>query len=150
MIMIYDVAPALPTPPPPTPSHPKKVAKKGDGFDGFGTPDPSNQNDHDQNDAGEPNAPAKEDPNDDANKVFDDDDSDDPSYVKMAKEGSAFDDALFEAGQCFDEFETPSQDKLNHDDQVDAGEPTSGWRYRRSCRSLKGCGRIFCASCYPE
>merc|ERR1711959_247147 len=56
-----------------------KVTKKGDGFDGFGTPDPFNQNDDDQVDAGEPNAPEQENPNDDANMVSeyeaDDDDS---------------------------------------------------------------------------
>merc|ERR1719456_746848 len=38
---------------------------KGDGFDGFGTPDPFNQNDDDQVDAGEPNAPDQENPNED-------------------------------------------------------------------------------------
>ena len=125
----------------------------------FGTPDPSNQNDHDQVDAGEPNAPAKEDPNDDANKVSDDDDSDDPSYVKLAREGSAFDDALLEAYVLtmtpfpsvsgFDEFGTPDPFKEKYD-LVDAFEPASGWRYRRSCRNPKGCGRIFCTACYTE
>merc|ERR1712151_776272 len=71
----------------------KKVAKKGDGFDGFGTPDPFNQNDDDQVDAGEPNAPEQENPNDDANMVSDDDDED--SFVqvaskKVAKKGDGF------------------------------------------------------------
>ena len=135
----------------------KKVAKKGDGFDGFGTPDPFNQNDDDQVDAGEPNAPAKEDPNDDANKVSDDDDSDDASYVKLAREGSAFDDALLDAYVLsytpfpygFDEFGTPDPFKEKND-QVDCLEPASGWRYRRSCRHPRGCGRILCFSCYTE
>merc|ERR1719258_781551 len=74
----------------------KKVAKKGDGFDGFGTPDPFNQNDDDQVDAGEPNAPEQENPNDDANMVSDDDSDDDDSFVqvaskKVAKKGDGFD-----------------------------------------------------------
>merc|ERR1711865_584154 len=61
----------------------KKV--KGDGFDGFGAPDPFNQNDDDQVDAGEPNAPDQENPNDDANMVSDDDaDDDDDSFVQVA------------------------------------------------------------------
>merc|ERR1719258_640485 len=37
-----------------------KVTKKGDGFDGFGAPDPFNQNDDDEVDQGEPNAPDKD------------------------------------------------------------------------------------------
>ena len=111
-----------------------------------------NPNDDDQVDAGEPKVPAEENPDDDAIKVSDDDDSDDVSsdlsYVKMAKKGSGF-----------DEFETPSPDNLNHDHQVDTGEPTSialalasldEAFLRRSCRSLKGCGRILCDFCYPE
>merc|ERR1719215_141499 len=53
-----------------------KVAKKGDGFDGFGAPDPFNQNDDDQVDQGEPNAPDAENPNEDANMVSDDEESD--------------------------------------------------------------------------
>jgi len=57
--------------------------KKGDGFDGFGTPDPFNQNEDDQVDAGEPNAPDQENPNDDANMVSDDD-SDDDSFIQIA------------------------------------------------------------------
>jgi len=63
--------------------------KKGDGFDGFGTPDPFNQNDDDQVDAGEPNAPATENPNDDANMVSDDDDGDDDSFVQVASKTAA-------------------------------------------------------------
>merc|ERR1719272_2722034 len=60
-------------------------SKKGDGFDGFGTPDPFNQNDDDQVDAGEPNAPDQENPNDDANMVSDDDsDDDDDSFAQVA------------------------------------------------------------------
>merc|ERR1719396_303687 len=69
----------------------KKVAKKGDGFDGFGTPDPFNQNDDDQVDAGEPNAPDQENPNDDANMVSDDD-SDDDSFVQLASKKDDDDD----------------------------------------------------------
>merc|ERR1719324_2186891 len=61
----------------------KKATKKGDGFDGFGTPDPFNQNDDDQVDAGEPNAPVQENPNDDANMVSDED-ADDDSFVQVA------------------------------------------------------------------
>merc|ERR1719272_757414 len=44
----------------------KRQEQRGDGFDGFGAPDPFNQNDDDEVDQGEPNAPAKEDPNEDA------------------------------------------------------------------------------------
>merc|ERR1719426_601784 len=55
----------------------KKVSRKGDGFDGFGAPDPFNQNDDDEVDQGEPNAPEKENPNDDANMVSDEDANDD-------------------------------------------------------------------------
>merc|ERR1719269_136915 len=68
-----------------------KVAKKGDGFDGFGTPDPFNQNDDDQVDAGEPNAPDQENPNDDANMVSDDEDSFVQVGSKVAKKGDGFD-----------------------------------------------------------
>merc|ERR550537_770298 len=61
--------------------------KKGDGFDGFGAPDPFNQNDDDQVDAGEPNAPDAENPNEDANMVSDDgSDEDDDSFVQVPSE----------------------------------------------------------------
>merc|ERR1712216_759220 len=60
----------------------KKVSKKGDGFDGFGAPDPFNQNDDDEVDQGEPNAPVKENPNDDANMVSGD--GDDDSFVQVS------------------------------------------------------------------
>merc|ERR1719446_1011424 len=65
-----------------------KVAKKGDGFDGFGAPDPFTQNDDDQVDAGEPNAPETENPNEDANMVSEDEDDsdDDDSFVQVASE----------------------------------------------------------------
>merc|ERR1719388_102990 len=63
----------------------KKVAKRGDGFDGFGTPDPFNQNDDDEVDQGEPNAPVKEDPNEDANMISAEEaQDDDDSFVQVA------------------------------------------------------------------
>merc|ERR1719316_696128 len=59
--------------------------KRGDGFDGFGSPDPFNQNDDDEVDAGEPNAPDQENPNEDANMVSDEEaDDDDDSFVQVA------------------------------------------------------------------
>jgi len=58
-----------------------KVAKKGDGFDGFGAPDPFNQNDDDEVDQGEPNAPEKENPNEDANMVSG---NDDDSFLQVS------------------------------------------------------------------
>merc|ERR1719380_151666 len=57
-----------------------KVTKKGDGFDGFGAPDPFNQNDDDQVDAGEPNAPEHENPEEDSNMVSEEDANDDDSF----------------------------------------------------------------------
>merc|ERR550514_550638 len=93
--------------------------KKGDGFDGFGTPDPFNQNDDDQVDAGEPNAPDAENPNDDANMVSDDDDSDDDSFVQVASKKVA------KKGDGFDGFGTPDPFNQNDDDDVDAGEPNA-------------------------
>jgi len=47
--------------------------------------DPFNQNDDDQVDAGEPNAPDQENPNDDANMVSDDDADDDDSFVQKVE-----------------------------------------------------------------
>merc|ERR1719482_1770603 len=97
----------------------KKVTKKGDGFDGFGTPDPFNQNDDDQVDAGEPNAPDQENPNDDANMVSDDEDSDDDdSFAQVASK-------VTKKGDGFDGFGTPDPFNQNDDDQVDAGEPNA-------------------------
>ena len=123
----------------------KKVAKKGDGFDVFGKPDPFNQNDDDQVDAGEPNAPAAENPNDDAYKVSDDGDSDDVSFVQVASKKVA------KKGDGFNEFRKPAPFNQNHDDQVDAGEPNAPAAEnpndeacpRRTCRSLNGCGNFF-------
>merc|ERR1719281_1433614 len=91
--------------------------KKGDGFDGFGTPDPFNQNDDDQVDAGEPNAPVQENPNEDANMVTDDD-ADDDSFVQVASKKA-------KKGDGFDGFGTPDPFNQNDDDQVDAGEPNA-------------------------
>merc|ERR1712217_776270 len=96
----------------------KKVAKKGDGFDGFGTPDPFNQNDDDQVDAGEPNAPEQENPNDDANMVTDDGDDDD-SFVQVGAK------KVSKKGDGLDGFGTPDPFNQNDDDQVDAGEPNA-------------------------
>merc|ERR1719326_2355445 len=94
-------------------------SKKGDGFDGFGTPDPFNQNDDDQVDAGEPNAPEAENPNEDANMVSDDEDSDDDdSFVQVASK-------VAKKGDGFDGFGTPDPFNQNDDDQVDAGEPNA-------------------------
>jgi hypothetical protein len=176
--------------------------KRGDGFDGFGKRVLSNQNDDAQDDAGESNAPVAENPDDDANKVSDDDDSDDVSFDAascpfMAEKGDDdqvdagesnapvaenpdddankvshdddSDDVSFvevspkkvaKKGNGFDEFGKPAPDNLNfHDDQVDAGKPNAPAaenpndeprpRPRRSCRSLNGCGNIFCSVCYP-
>ena len=128
--------------------------KRGDGFDGFGKRVLSNQNDDAQDDAGESNAPVAENPDDDANKVSDDDDSDDVSFVEVSPKKVA------KKGNGFDEFGKPAPDNLNfHDDQVDAGKPNAPAaenpndeprpRPRRSCRSLNGCGNIFCSVCYP-
>merc|ERR1719293_373858 len=89
-----------------------KKAKKGDGFDGFGTPDPFNQNDDDQVDAGEPNAPEAENPNEDANMVSDDD-ADDDSFLQLASRKT-------KKGDGFDGFGTPDPFNQNDDDQVDA------------------------------
>merc|ERR1719157_78470 len=94
----------------------KKVAK-GDGFDGFGAPDPFNQNDDDQVDAGEPNAPDQVDPNDDANMVSDDDSDDDESFVQVKSKVAR--------GDGFDGFGAPDPFNQNDDDQVDAGEPNA-------------------------
>merc|ERR1719269_207362 len=95
-----------------------KVAKKGDGFDGFGTPDPFNQNDDDQVDAGEPNAPEQENPNDDANMVTDEEADDDDSFVQVASK-------VTKKGDGFDGFGTPDPFNQNDDDEVDAGEPNA-------------------------
>merc|ERR1712100_500041 len=85
----------------------RKVAKRGDGFDGFGAPDPFNQNDDDQVDAGEPNAPDQENPNDDANMVSDDDSDDDDSFAQVASK-------VTRKGDGFDGFGTP--DPFNQND----------------------------------
>merc|ERR1740127_321230 len=93
--------------------------KKGDGFDGFGAPDPFNQNDDDQVDAGEPNAPETENPNEDANMVSDDEASDDDdSFAQVATK-------VTKKGDGFDGFGAPDPFNQNDDDQVDAGEPNA-------------------------
>merc|ERR1719379_2758733 len=94
----------------------KKVAKKGDGFDGFGAPDPFNQNDDDEVDQGEPNAPEKENPNDDANMVSGD--GDDDSFVQVSSKVS-------KKGDGFDGFGAPDPFNQNDDDEVDQGEPNA-------------------------
>merc|ERR1719498_1355370 len=92
--------------------------QKGDGFDGFGTPDPFNQNDDDEVDAGEPNAPDQENPNEDANMVSDEEaDDDDDSFVQLASK--------VKKGDGFDGFGTPDPFNQNDDDEVDAGEPNA-------------------------
>ena len=58
-----------------------------DGLDGFGTPDPFNQNDDDQVDAGGPNAPEQEHPSDDA-------------MVNMASMASIFQQSFERAFNC--------------------------------------------------
>merc|ERR1719502_1122213 len=95
-----------------------KVTKKGDGFDGFGSPDPFNQNDDDQVDAGEPNAPPKDNPNDDENMVSEDEANDDNSFVQVASK-------VTKKGDGFDGFGSPDPFNQNDDDQVDAGEPNA-------------------------
>merc|ERR1719267_454356 len=94
-----------------------QVAKKGDGFDGFGTPDPFNQNDDDQVDQGEPNAPLKENPDDDANMVSGGDEDDD-SFVEVGSK-------KVKKGDGFDGFGTPDPFNVNDDDKVDQGEPNA-------------------------
>merc|ERR1719399_2118903 len=61
----------------------KKSKRKGDGFDGFGSPDPFNRNDDDEVDAGEPNAPDQENPNDDPNMVKEGSEDDDDSFLQL-------------------------------------------------------------------
>merc|ERR1719482_2717356 len=91
-----------------------KRTKKGDGFDGFGAPDPFNKNDDDQVDAGEPNAPDAENPNEDANMVSDDgSDEEDDSFVQTSSK--------VKKGDGFDGFGAPDPFNQNDDDQVDAG-----------------------------
>merc|ERR1719253_1039169 len=94
------------------------LQRKGDGFDGFGTPDPFNQNDDDQVDAGEPNAPEEENPNEDANMVTDEDAGDEDSFVQVGSK-------KVKKGDGFDGFGTPDPFNQNDDDQVDAGEPNA-------------------------
>jgi len=99
-------------------------AKKGDGFDGFGTPDPFNQNDDDQVDAGEPNAPDQENPNDDANMVSDDDADDDDSFVQVSRN---IDDDNAEAAEMA-RLEAQSDKDMGEDDddsKTDSGEDKS-------------------------
>jgi len=95
----------------------KKVSKKGDGFDGFGAPDPFNQNDDDEVDQGEPNAPVKENPNDDANMVSGD--GDDDSFVQVSSK------KVSKKGDGFDGFGAPDPFNQNDDDEVDQGEPNA-------------------------
>merc|ERR1719218_521781 len=59
-------------------------ALRGPGFDGFGAPDPFNRNDDDEVDAGEPNAPDAENPNDDPNMVTEQESADDDSFLQVA------------------------------------------------------------------
>merc|ERR1719393_67088 len=96
-----------------------RLHPKGDGFDGFGTPDPFNQNADDQVDAGEPNAPDQENPEDDANMVTDEEaNDDDDSFVQTGSKKT-------KKGDGFDGFGTPDPFNQNDDDQVDAGEPNA-------------------------
>merc|ERR1719472_518710 len=94
-----------------------KATKKGDGFDGFGTPDPFNQNDDDQVDAGEPNAPDQEDTNKDENMVTEEEANDDDSFVQVGSK--------VKKGDGFDGFGTPDPFNQNDDDEVDQGEPNA-------------------------
>merc|ERR1719517_421909 len=89
----------------------KRVSKKGDGFDGFGAPDPYNQNDDDEVDQGEPNAPEKENPNDDANMVSGN--GDDDSFVQVSSK------KVSKKGDGFDGFGAPDPFNQNDDDEVD-------------------------------
>ena len=116
----------------------KPKVKKGDGFVGFGKPDPFNQNDDDQVDAGETNAIGNYwDYSFENHWDFVPHESDDDSFVQVASKKAA------KKGDGFDIFGKPVNQ--NDDDQVDAGEPN-----RRTCRSLNGCGDIFCYLCYPD
>merc|ERR1740138_1688510 len=96
----------------------KRVSKKGDGFDGFGAPDPFNQNDDDEVDQGEPNAPERENPDDDANMVSDEDANDDDSFMQTASK-------VTKKGDGFDGFGAPDPFNQNDDTEVDQGEPNA-------------------------
>merc|ERR1719478_1884788 len=95
----------------------KKVSKKSPGFDGFGAPDPFNRNDDDDVDAGEPNAPLKENPNQDANMITSAEAED--SFVQLASK------KVSKKGDGFDGFGAPDPFNRNDDDDVDAGEPNA-------------------------
>jgi hypothetical protein len=110
----------------------KKVAKKK-----VAAKKVANQNDDDQVDTGESNAPAAENPTDDANIVLDEHDNDDYSFVQVANQN---DDDQIDTGES----NAPAAENPNDAVQVEAVEPT------RSCRSQEGCGKIFCFVCYPE
>ena len=101
----------------------------------------ANQNDDDQADTGEPNAPAAENPTDNANIVFDEDDSDDRSFVQVGPQRVA------QKGDGPDVPGKPDPNSQNDADQVEAVERLEP---KRSCRSQNGCGKIFCLLCYPE
>jgi len=94
-------------------------SKKGDGFDGFGTPDPFNQNDDDQVDAGEPNAPDQENPNDDANMVSDDDADDDDSFIQTSRN---IDDDNAEAAEMARLEAQSDKDMGEDDDETSKGD----------------------------
>ena len=118
---------------PPRKDAAKKVAKRK-----LGATKDANQNDDYQAFIGEPNAPAAENPTDDAYIVFDEDDIDDTSFVQAA------DPKVAQKGDGPDVPGTPDPNPQNDTDQVEAVVP------RRSCRSREGCGKIFCLACYPE
>ena len=110
----------------------KKVAKKK-----VAAKKVANQNDDDQVDTGESNAPAAENPTDDANIVLDEHDNDDYSFVQVANQN---DDDQIDTGES----NAPAAENPNDAVQVEAVAPA------RSCRSRGGCGKIFCYVCYSE
>ena len=113
----------------------KKVAKKK-----VAAKKVANQNDDDQVDTGESNAPAAENPTDDANIVLDEHDNDDFSFVQVANQND--DDRV-----DFGESNAPAAENPNDADLVVVAVER---RPQRTCRSQGGCGKIFCYFCYSE
>ena len=128
-----------------TPSRrPKKVAKKGDGFDGFGKPAPplcveGNGGSPPTSGSWSVQIRSKDlvdakNPNDDANMVS----------VVAVKE------LVFNAASM------PNLSAMQlrgsfvlREPKAPAAENPNDVLPRRSCRSLNGCGKIFCFVCYP-
>ena len=122
----------------------KKVAKKGDGFDGFGTPAPplcveGNGGSPPTSGSWSVQIRSKDlvdakNPNDDANMVS-----------VVARKELVFNAASMpnlSAMQLRGSF-------VLREPKAPAAENPNDVLPRRSCRSLNGCGKIFCFVCYP-